>query len=138
FFPPALRDYSLDCNPCRNQLPSPPPITQQWIIDVFQRLKLYKAPGPDGIPNIILKKCAGMLAPYLCEIYNAIGYLKAYPKEWLNSTTVVIRKPYSFPKSYCPIALINTLAKGYTSIIAEDISFLATQHNLFPDTQFGG
>ncbi|KAJ3846212.1 hypothetical protein EV368DRAFT_23669, partial [Lentinula lateritia] len=105
-------------------------------------LKLYKAPGPDGIPNIILKKCAGMLVPYLCEIYNAIGYLKAYPKEWLNSTTVVIRKParksYSFPKSYCPIALINTLATGYTSIIAEDISFLTMQHNLLPDTQFGG
>ncbi|KAJ3739880.1 hypothetical protein DFH05DRAFT_1376223, partial [Lentinula detonsa] len=142
FFPAPPPNYNLERNPCRNQLPNPPKITQERIIKTYQKLKPYKAPGPDGIPNVILKKYAGMLAPYMSEIYNAIGDLKIYPRDWLTSTTIVLRKPakksYSLPKSYRPIALINTLAKGFTSIVAQDISYLADKHNLLPDTQFGG
>ncbi|KAJ3784643.1 hypothetical protein GGU10DRAFT_249252, partial [Lentinula aff. detonsa] len=142
FFPPAPRDYNLDRNPRRDQLPSPSPITIQQIIEVFQKLKPHKAPGPDTIPNAVLKQCAGMLAPYIVKIYNAIGDLKAYPKTWLESDTVVIRKParksYSIPKAYRPIALINTLAKGYTAIVAQEITYLAERYELLPDTQFGG
>ncbi|KAJ3781016.1 hypothetical protein GGU10DRAFT_237640, partial [Lentinula aff. detonsa] len=142
FFPPAPRNYNLDRNPSRDQLPSPPPIAMQQVIETFQKLKPYKAPGPDAIPNVVLKQCAGMLAPYVTKIYNAIGDLKAYPRIWLESDTVVIRKParksYSVPKAYHPIALINTLAKGYTAIVAQEISHLAEKHELLPDTQFGG
>ncbi|KAJ3743041.1 hypothetical protein DFH05DRAFT_1365583, partial [Lentinula detonsa] len=138
FFPPAPRNYSLDRNPSGDQLPSPPPITMQQVIEIFQKLKPYKAPGPDAIPNVVLKQCT---SPYVTKIYNAIGDLKAYPRIWLESDTVVIRKParksYSIPKAYRPIALINTLAKGYTAIVAQEISYLAEKHELLPDTQFG-
>ena len=34
------------------------PITKEQIRRQLARLKPYKAPGPDGIPNIVLTKCA--------------------------------------------------------------------------------
>lgn len=53
-----------------------------------------------------------------------------------------LRKPgkatYTVPKSFRPIALLKTLAKGYTSLIADDIVYLAEKHNLLPAMQFGG
>ncbi|KAF9072278.1 hypothetical protein BDP27DRAFT_1172558, partial [Rhodocollybia butyracea] len=142
FFPDAPREYELDRNPCRDPLPPPPPITEERIISVFQRLKPYKAPGPDQIPNIVLKVCAGHLSPFLVRIYNCFPKLKAYPNLWHLSDTAVLRKPgkstYSIPKSYRPIALLQNMSKGYTTILAEDISHLAEKHQLLPETQFGG
>jgi hypothetical protein len=42
------------------------------------------------------------------------------------------------PKAYCPIALLNTIAKLLTSIIVEDIMYLVELHQLLPSTHFGG
>lgn len=54
----------------------------------------------------------------------------------------MLKKPgkatYTTPKAFCPIALIKTMAKGYTSLVADDIAFLAEKHELLPPTQFGG
>lgn len=46
--------------------PSPPvcrmdPLTKEQIRRHIARLRPYKAPGPDGIPNIVLIKCANLL-----------------------------------------------------------------------------
>jgi len=42
------------------------------------------------------------------------------------------------PKAYRPIALLSTLAKVLTAIVAEDIGRLAELHQLLPKTHFGG
>ncbi|TFK62800.1 hypothetical protein BDN72DRAFT_740845, partial [Pluteus cervinus] len=79
------------------------------------KLSPFKAPGPDEIPNIVLKKCASTLAPILLIVYRCVLYERVYPDEWKKFTTVVLRKPgkpdYEVPKAYRPIALYNTLAK---------------------------
>ncbi|CAG7852531.1 SubName: Full=Uncharacterized protein {ECO:0000313/EMBL:CCA74845.1} [Serendipita indica DSM 11827] len=41
-------------------------------------------------------------------------------------------------KAYRPIALLNTLGKLLSALMAEDISNLCKQHNLLPNSQFGG
>ena len=55
---------------------------------------------------------------------------------------MVLRKPdkpnYELPKAYRPIALISTMAKVLTAIVADNISKLVEQHNLLPKTHFGG
>ena len=33
-------------------------------------IKVRKSPGPDGIPNVILKSFSFELAPIICELYN--------------------------------------------------------------------
>ena len=61
---------------------------------------------------------------------------------WKTFITVVIQKPgksrYDIPKSYRPIALLNTMGKLLTVIIAEQLSFYTEKYNLLPPTHFGG
>jgi len=54
----------------------------------------------------------------------------------------VLRKPgkpnYKVPKVYRPIALLSTMAKVLTGIVAEDMSRLVEKHQLLPNTHFRG
>ena len=45
---------------------------------------------------------------------------------------------YDVPKAYRLIALLNTLAKLLSSIVAEGLSFLTEKHQLIPPTHFRG
>ena len=40
------------------------PITIAQIKQAIDKLNLFKAPGPNGIPNIIIKQCTDTLLPY--------------------------------------------------------------------------
>lgn len=142
FFPDAPPNITLGRNPCKNPLPEPPPITKERISQKFKTFSPYKAPGSDSIPNAVLKYCADILAPHLVHIYNSFTKLTAYAEAWRYSDTGVLRKPgratYTIPKSFRPIALLKTLAKGYMSLIADDIVCLAEKYDLLPAMQFGG
>ena len=125
-----------------NQLPDPPSITEKQIWCHLDRLSPHKAPGPDEIPNVILKNCANILVPYLLQIFRASLGLQCYPEQWKDSVTCVIWKPgkprYDIPKAYWPIALVNTTTKLLSSIVAEDISHLTEKYQLLPANHFGG
>ncbi|KAF5366713.1 hypothetical protein D9758_006448 [Tetrapyrgos nigripes] len=143
FFTPAPpHDPALDSNPCLNPLPLLPLYTRERIIDVFQGMEPYKAPGPDGIPNVILRTHAVALAPYALEIYLASHRLVTFPQIFNLSDTVVLQKPgrksYALPKAHRPISLLTGFKKAHTMLITEDISHLAEYHNLLPANQFGG
>lgn len=117
-------------------------ITRDQIRRHLRKLKPYKAPGPDTIPNIVLSKCADVLIHRLYHIYTAIIRQGNYYEPWKQFTTVVLRKPgkpkYNVPKAYRPIALLNTLAKLLSAIIAEQLMFYAEKYNLLPPNHFGG
>jgi hypothetical protein len=105
-------------------------------------LKPYKAPGPDGIPNIVLTKCTDIIASRLHLIYTAILEKGLFYEPWKQFTTVVLRKPgkpkYNVPKAYRPIALLNTLVKVLTAILAEQLMYYAEQYHMLPANHFGG
>ena len=117
-------------------------ITREQVLKQLRRLKPYKAPGPDGIPNVVLTKCADIIADRLFSIYNAMLELDLHYEPWKHFTTVVLRKPgkprYDLPKAYRPIALLNTMAKVATAIVADHISHLTEKHQLLPAHHFGG
>ena len=117
-------------------------IARDQIKRRLAKLKPYKAPGPDGIPNIVLTKCADILTDRLYHIYKAITNLGIYYDPWKLSTTVVLRKPgkprYDTPKAYRPIALLNTLCKVLTALMAELMTFYTEAHQLLPAHHFGG
>ena len=103
-------------------------------------LSPYKALGPDSIPNIVLKECSDLLTPSLTVIFNAILDLNTYYNPWNKLITIVIRKPgkpnYKAPKAYRPIALISTLAKLLTAIVAENFSNITETFKLLPNNHF--
>ena len=63
-------------------------ITEQYVIspeNVFcrlQRINVRKAPGPDGLPNWILRDYAILLCDPICAIFNASVQQGRYPSIW--------------------------------------------------------
>ena len=106
------------------------------------KLSAYKAPGPDGIPNVVLKKSIDLISDHLYYLFRAIFEIDVYPDEWKESITVVLRKPgkpsYEVPKAYRPIALLNTMGKLFSTLIADDLSHFCETRKALPLHQFGG
>ena len=143
FPPPPLRNEEDDAPyDYPDPLPDPLPPDKGQIEGVIRKLSPYKAPGPDGIPNIVLQKCYDKIADYLYYIYQAILGIEEMYDPWREFTTIVLRKPdkpnYGVFKAYRPVALISTMAKVLTALVAENISRLVEQHQLIPKTHFGG
>ncbi len=143
FFPPPPEHSSIPQGyDYPTPIPDPPKASKAQIEEQINKLAPYKAPGPDGIPNIVIIKCFELIADYLLHIIKAIIDKGLYYDPWRESTTVVLCKPgkpnYQLAKAYRPIALINTLAKVVTDIVATDISYLAEKFELIPKTHFGG
>ena len=107
----------------------------------FARLSPYKAPGEDGIPNVVIKESLDLITEYLLEIFRATFTLHTYSNCWRIWDTIVLHKPgklrYDIPKAHWPIALMNTLGKLLSSLVAEDLSFMCEQYALLPDNHFG-
>ena len=119
-----------------------PVFSPNCIANMLTEINLHKAPGPSGISNAILKKCAIILAPHLSSIYSTICRLKHMLAKLWNIHQVVLPKPrhasYEIPSSYRPIALIKTIMKVLSMIITEVLSYECKTNNLLPDFQFGG
>ena len=143
FFPPKPAVSTVQPNTkyplqCQNDIK----ITADQLRKQLCKLKPYKAPGPDGIPNIVLTKCADLLTDRLLSIFEAMFEHILMYKPWKMFTTVVLRKPgkprYNIPKAYRPIALLNMMWKVLTAIVADQVTFITEKHQLLPANYFGG
>jgi len=116
-------------------------ITRDQLTRAVNNLSPYKAPGPDGVANIVFQRCQNLI-DYLLPLFNAAVNLRTYYNPWRESITVILQKPgkpnYSQPKAYHPIALLNTTAKLLSAIIADRMSYILESNNLLPTTHFGG
>jgi hypothetical protein len=116
-------------------------MTTEEMARTIGRLSNNTAPRPDGIPNEALKTCRPLIAPWLADIakvYFIIGY---YPRLRRAMTTFILCKEgkadYLFPRSYCPIALKNTLSKILERVVADHIVDTVKEHALLPQSQIG-
>src|SRR5690606_21549108 len=83
-----------------------------------------KAPGPDGIPNCLLRAiyCAGpTLAEHLAgEFGDIIRGKRPVPREWLRGEVITLYKGTGdpgTPSEYRPITLGNTICKLYERVM---------------------
>jgi len=138
--PPA--DGNIENYTYPDQCESKGSITSDQINAQLKKLKLYNAPGPDGIPNIVLTKNANLIVDRMLPIYKAMLERSMTYKPWKEFVMVVLRKPgklrYDMPKAYRPIALLNTMWKVITAIIANHISYITKKHQLLPANHFSG
>ncbi len=106
------------------------------------RLRPHKAPGEDGIPNAVLKEVLELIAEYLLHIYRAVFTLNTYSDKWRIWDTIVLHKPgkprYDVPKAYRPIALMNTMGKVLSTLVAEDLNYMCERYSLLPDNHYSG
>ena len=74
----------------------------------------------------------------LFQVYLDLGY---HPRRFKEANTIILKKPkkadYSEPKSYRPIALLDTIGKALETVISKRLSAIAEQYKLLPDQQIG-
>ena len=76
FFPekqPVAQPDSQSMQEQKEQVCELDPITRDQIRRHLAKLKPYKAPGPDGIPNIVLIKCADLITNRLYDIAPSLA-----------------------------------------------------------------
>ena len=88
----------------------------------LSRIKIHKAPGPDGIPNWFLRDAAPLICEPLAAIFNASLREGYFPPIWKSAEVVPVPKcypPVSIQSDLRPISLLPTLAKILESIVGE-------------------
>ena len=116
--------------------------TTDEIRGIIKGLKPDKAPGPDQITNRLLKLIAETIAPTLAQIVSDCLKLGYFPDQFKTADTIMLKKPGqdkkpSEPKSYRPIALLNTIGKVIETTIANRLRNGLEDNNKLPDTQMG-
>jgi hypothetical protein len=90
------------------------------VHDVIRGLKVSKAPGPNGIPNRVLKHLPQRAVSLLAQIFNAILLTHHFPTMWKHARVISILKPGkdpALPSSYQPISLLDTIGKIFEKIL---------------------
>ena len=144
FFPPPpladLRDIPNTCYP--DPVPTNLNITMTQVKRAIDKLAPNKAPGPDEIPNHVLKRCLLILQNHILALAQQSMITGHFPQSYKETITLVLRKRkkpnYTKSNAYRPIALENTVGKVMESIMADHISYLCETFNLLPKHHFGG
>ena len=128
--------------------PSPPPsdcfmpivkVLRHDVFNALSGLDPRKACGPDGVPPIVLKNCASVLAPCLVKLFRLCLSTSTFPSCWKFAHIQPVPKKgdRSNPSNYRPIALTSCLSKAFESILNRKILEHLSTHNLLSDHQYG-
>jgi hypothetical protein len=108
--------------------------TQQAI----RKLKLNKAPGPDGISNNAIKQASASLIPLYTALFNRILNYGTLPSQWKASNMKLVYKgkgDRADPAGYRTLCMENTQMKLLASIVNTRIAQYID--NKLPDEQYG-
>ena len=102
-------------------------------------LKVGKAPGPDGIPPIILKYFADDIAPILTFIYQQSLDTSTVPDDWRKANVIPIHKKEAKNKAsnYRPVSLTCICCKILEHIIVSNIHKHFDNFDILTDVQHG-
>ncbi|KAF8627910.1 hypothetical protein AX14_011288 [Amanita brunnescens Koide BX004] len=121
-----------------------PPISQKEVLDMIAKTSNASAPGPDNVSWHHLKQIINTdgVLDSMCTLFNNICVFGTWPSWFSESISVIIPKPkkvdYTVPKAYRPIALLNTIGKLLTKVIAHRLQFDAAAFSLLHEGQCGG
>lgn len=109
------------------------------LCDAMQDLSPNAAPGPDGFPAILLKKCSTSLSPPLAKIWRSSLSSGEIPAICKTATITPIHKGKSraVPKNYRPVALTSHLIKVFEKVVRKRLVDYMNKHILFNRSQHG-
>ena len=140
-FPLAPSSGSLGTPPTPTEDPRWPKLKVSEIGQALYQQAPYKAPGPDNIKTIAIRKawqvesCRKVITSLFRECVK-IGY---HPKAFRKGQTVILRKPNkpeTLARSYRPITLLNCLGKVLEKVVQKRLASLTA--DTIPKQQFGG
>ncbi|KAF8697279.1 hypothetical protein AX14_001381 [Amanita brunnescens Koide BX004] len=132
-----------------NEIPQSPErsfplISLKELWDALRPTTNSSAPGPDHVTWRHLKLALSIpdTDAALVRLFNNVCREGTWPSHFKDSCSVIIPKPnkpdYTIPKAYRPIALLNTVGKLLTKILANRLQHDATEFGLLHRDQFGG
>ncbi|BES91195.1 Reverse transcriptase (RNA-dependent DNA polymerase) [Nesidiocoris tenuis] len=114
-------------------------ITLQELEKVLCRIKNGKAPGEDAIPNDVLKILPKNWKQYLVDLFNHILAAGEVPVGWGRVKLYLLHKKgdQTDPSNYRGIALMSTIVKVFTTILADRLTSWANVRGVLPEEQAG-
>ena len=95
-------------------------IDQVAVETKLSRINIHKSPGPDGLPNWVLRDFCGKLSGPVCAIFNASVREGFVPPCWKEANVIPVPKihpPRAIQSDLRPISLTSTLGKVLESFI---------------------
>jgi hypothetical protein len=114
--------------------------TTDEIKCIIKAMKNNKAPGFDGIQNILLKNLPENAISLLTKIINSCLRISYFPREFKKAKVICIPKPGKdprLPSSYRPISLLSSIDKIIEKTILARINRYAEDNEVINKEQFG-
>ena len=112
----------------------------QLLSSAIDKLPAKSAPGPDGIPNILLKQLKFEIIPILNTLFHKSLDSSSIPSPFLKAFVKPIKKPKkprSLASSYRPVSLTSGLSKIFEHVIKPQLQSYLESNNLLRDSQHG-
>ena len=111
--------------------------TDYEMAEAMDEISINAAPGPDGFPAILLKKCCNALAPPLAGIWHKLISNVEILDICESATIIPIHKGKSraVPKNYQPVALTSHLIKIFEKVVRKQVVEFMQANDLFNYSQ---
>ena len=116
------------------------PISKEELLKASKKIGNYKAPGPDGVPNVALSTAIRNRPELFVEVYNSCLQEGVFPNRWKQQRLVLLpkgKKPPDDPSSYRPICLLDTAGKVLEKILYSRLEVYTECASGLSDKQFG-
>lgn len=116
------------------------PVTLPEMEAHVAKLKDRKAPGHDGITNLVIKELPSAACERLVTIFNASLRLQHFPRPWKEARVITFPKPGKSlrdPTNWRPISLLSGLSKLLERAMLTRLQAHSDQTNLLIDQQYG-
>lgn len=117
-----------------------PLVTNEELIVAARKLKLNKAPGPDGITNLVLKHAILANPDMFRTCLQRCMDEGNFPEHWKRQKLVLLPKPGKEPgdpSAYRPICLLDTAGKLLERVILNRLSAYTERAGGLSNNQYG-
>lgn len=117
-----------------------PIISNDELINAARALKSNKAPGPDGVPNQVLKVAIAENPDMFRTALQRCVDDGIFPDRWKRQRLVLLPKPgkpAGDPSAYRPICLIDTVGKLLEKVILNRLTKYTEREGGLSNRQFG-
>ena len=114
-------------------------INEDGVVSLLKNINSSKAPGPDQIPNRILKECATELAPGLTCIFKTSLSSGCLPQNWTNAnvTPVFKKSDKHIAENYSPVSLTSVTCKLLEYLICKHLLNHHEQNKILTNLNHG-